>query len=181
MKQIHFPETERVRELFDYHEDGTLTWKKKPNNHAQITIGGVAGYDQSPGGYRRVNFDKKPYYLHTVVWAWHGNPRTATYIDHINGVKNDNRIENLRELDNGSNKVNGRVYKNNTYGIKGVYRASENSWQVQIRKDGKLINGGHFKTKEEAHQAHTQMMKDIYGEVVETPYWETKRETVEVA
>ena len=181
MRQIHFPETERVRELFDYHEDGTLTWKKKPNNYARIEIGSVAGYDHSPGGYRRVNFDKTPYFLHTVVWAWHNKPKTKTFIDHINGVKYDNRIENLREATNNENRVNSKIPSTNTTGYKGVYRSSENSWQVQIRKDKNLIHVGSFPTKEQAHEVYVEKMKELYGEVVETPYWETKRETVKVA
>ena len=179
MRQIHFPETERVRELFDYHEDGTLTWKIKPNG--RVELGAVAGYSHSPGGYKRVNFDRKPYYLHVVVWAWHGKPRTTEVLDHINGVKYDNRIENLRESDYSKNIVNRKVQKNNKYGIKGVYKASENSWQVQIRNLGKLLHVGSFPTKEEAHAAYKEKMIEIHGEVVETPYWETKRETVKVA
>jgi hypothetical protein len=73
---------ERVRELFDYHEDGYLIWKISVSN---VRKGDIAGCPNK-AGYLRVRFDGKLYYIHRLIFLYHKGylPRM---IDHDNRIK----------------------------------------------------------------------------------------------
>ncbi len=78
-------------------------------------------------------------------------------IDHINGIKDDNRICNLREVTKQQNCFNTKA--------KGYTFAKErNKFKAQIRLNYKLINIGYFNTEEEARQAYLDAKK-IYHNI----------------
>jgi hypothetical protein len=74
-------------------------------------------------------------------------------IDHINGIKNDNRICNLREVTHQKNQMN----KNSTKGYS--YNKLSRKFQAQIKLDNKSIYLGSFDTPEEARQAYLDAKK----------------------
>jgi hypothetical protein len=98
-------------------------------------------------------------------------------IDHINGNKKDNRLENLRAVSNRENLRNKKIYKNNTSGTIGVsFYKSKQGYQASIKINGKRKNLGVFKNKEEAiaaraaanikynfHENHGRKEINIYG------------------
>lgn len=92
-------------------------------------------------GYLFVNLRKdgkcRSHRIHRLIAeAFIGNPENKTDIDHINTVKTDNRIENLRHVTKSENMMNRKIFKNNKLQIKGI-RETEYGYRADIRKDNK--------------------------------------------
>jgi len=103
MKPLPLPSYEKVDNLFNYCEhSGKLTWKKSYGGKAKK--GSEAGYIRS-GEYRIVGIDGKHYPAHRLIWllVTKQQPALDRDIDHKNGVKNDNRFQNLRLVSNSEN------------------------------------------------------------------------------
>lgn len=115
-------------------------------------------------GYRQICFKGRFYVEHRLIfWMHHGFlPRC---IDHIDGQKENNRIENLRASSLSQNQHNSRISKNNTSGIKGVsWDKRSQKWVVQIKVNGKKANVGYFPGLEEAKEAARSVREKIHGE-----------------
>lgn len=83
-------------------EDGVLIRRKRVSNNTKV--GDKAG-TLSKDGYIRVFVRGKSYLAHQLVFIMtHGYK--AKEVDHINGVKTDNRPENLREVTRSQNRMN---------------------------------------------------------------------------
>jgi hypothetical protein len=110
-----------LKELFDY-KDGNLFWKKTKKQITNI----------EPIGYVRVCLNKKQYKAHRVIFLMH-HGYLPECIDHIDGNKLNNKIENLRPATRQQNGQNSVMRKNNKSGAKGVcWSKSANKWRVQI-------------------------------------------------
>lgn len=84
-------------------------------------------------GYRRARIFGTNYRAHRVAWALYYNEWPAYEIDHINGDKSDNRIENLRSVNHMENCRNLKKNTNNTSGVTGVSWVEERQkWQAYI-------------------------------------------------
>jgi hypothetical protein len=85
-------------------------------------------------------------------------------LDHINGIKRDNRIENLREATDSENQQNQKKPPaHNTSGFLGVTKYKRNGkWVAGIKLNGKRINLGYFDTPEAAHAAYLQKKKELH-------------------
>lgn len=147
-------------DLFDY-MDGCLTWKIKPckNMKASSPAGCIRN-----DGYFQVRFMNKIYLTHRVVWEmFNGQIPDGMQIDHVNHIRNDNRIENLRmvtKIDNGKNLTKKT---NNTSGFTGVsWSKRKGKWRAQIMVDRKNINIGYFSDFESAVAARLNF-NDRYG------------------
>lgn len=123
-------------------ESGVFVWKKvKVKN--QIKKGSVAGYIDKKG-YIRIQIDGKNYMAHKLAWLYEYGI-LPDMIDHINQVKSDNRIENLRIANSSENAKNRKICSNNTSGCMGVtWCKSSNRWVSRITIDGKRINLGRY-------------------------------------
>lgn len=140
---------ELVRELFSY-EDGIFVWKKQLSYRGKI--GKKAG-SLSNTGYIQIGIKNMDYLLHRLVFLYH-HGYMPKYIDHIDGNKLNNRIENLRECTNQQNSFNSKISKNNTSGIKGIsWDKSRNKWQAKCMIDGKTIHIGRFSDIKQAENA----------------------------
>jgi hypothetical protein len=86
-------------------------------------------------------------------------------VDHINGVKSDNRWCNLREATRAENTSNTQIRITNTSGYKGVgWHKHHKKWSAQIRVDGYLYYLGLFDTPEEAAAMFEGAAKMLRGE-----------------
>ena len=139
------PSQEKLLELFDY-KDGDLYWKVRIRT--SIDLSKPAGCIEK-NGYRRIQIEGKIYRAHRLVWKYHYGKDPKEFIDHIDGNKTNNNIENLREATNQQNLFNTGPSKNNKLGIKGVSK-NGNKYIARIEINGKSKYLGMFNTIEEA-------------------------------
>lgn len=111
--------------------------------------------NRNQSGYVRVSIDGKRYLAHRLAWIWcNGDIPEGMEIDHINQVKHDNRIVNLRLGTSRDNKRNRALQSNNTTGINGVsYDKKNNAYEANIKVDGKKVFLGYYDTEAEAKAA----------------------------
>lgn len=153
---------ELLAELIDCNaETGELLWKTRPR-HYFISSGNCAYWNRrwagkpalaSLGnrGYLTGGIFDEPYTAHRVVWAMVHKKWPDLELDHINGIKTDNRIANLREIDRTSQARNMPLPRHNTSGTVGVnFSKKKNKWCAQIGINRKRKDLGAFRTKEEA-------------------------------
>lgn len=107
----------KLHDMFEYREDGNLIHRHTVQGGKRI--GEIAGSPHNMG-YRQITIDGKKQLLHRLIWMYHYG-ELPDQIDHINGQRSDNRIENLRECSYSQNHGNKRLNKNNTSGFKGVF------------------------------------------------------------
>lgn len=139
-----------LKELFDY-ADGCLYWKKK--RRPRIKAGDEAGWTDE-GGYKRVIINGKTYFVHKLVWEYHGlHIPDGMQIDHINHNQWDCRIENLRVVSFASNMKNKSTYKTSKTGCSGVTKRTNGKYQVKIGVKGKQVYIGTFAELDEAIKA----------------------------
>lgn len=162
---------ERLRSLLRLDPDtGLLYWLVDCPNGAKL--GHVAG-SQDRNRYIRVEIDQVKLTAHRVVWALHTGcwPPDDMHIDHINGIKTDNRPENLRLADNSQNQSSAKSRPGKS-GLRGVYWASAmGKWRAKIMKDKKTIHVGYFDDKQKAHDAYCEASKEIHGEFRNSSSW----------
>lgn len=91
----------------------------------------------------QVRIDGKYYLLHRLAWMYvHGEFPNGD-IDHINRVRNDNRLTNLRVVNRCVNQQNRSLQVNNTSGVAGViYGKKSNSWIARIKANNKYYHLG---------------------------------------
>jgi len=135
---------EYIKQLFSY-SDGNLYWKISRSNCIQI---GQKVGTTPKHGYSQTYFEGKNYRLHRLVFLYHYG-YLPFEIDHINGDKADNRIENLRAATSTQNQQNAKLRKDNISGVKGVnwYKPSK-KWQVQLRINTVKTHIGYFNNLE---------------------------------
>ena len=141
----------QLREILEYQpETGLFFWKKKRNG---ISVGQLAG-GKDRDGYIRIRIDNVKYAAHRLAWMYIHNDFPKNFIDHINGIKSDNRICNIRDVTRSENMQN--LFKPQGRNIYiGVYKnQNANTWYSKIEINGKQIRLGTFKTPEEANIAY---------------------------
>lgn len=135
-----------VAEYFDY-KDGHLYWKKVMHHNKQYLVGQEVGSIHKTG-YRHVTWMGKIHKVHRLIFLLeHGY--LPKEIDHINGDRQDNRLENLREVTRSENQFNKAMCSNNTSGFRGVnWHKHSKSWVVRVCTKGKTKILGYFKDLE---------------------------------
>jgi hypothetical protein len=125
--------------------------------------GDVAGHVNS-FGYRCIQLDGREYRAHRLVWLYVNGTWPNGQLDHINGIKDDNRICNLREATTAQNQQNlRRPRSDNTSGYLGVtWDKRRGKWRAQIGTNGAIRHRGYFTTPEDAHQAYVQAKRELH-------------------
>lgn len=170
------PSPEVLRQLLRYEpETGKLFWKERDRSlfasqRACSTwnarYAGTEAFTVNDGyGYRQSSIFRCIAKAHRVVWAMVHGQWPSDQIDHINGKKDDNRLENLRQATNAQNMRNLGAYANNTSGSKGVcWHKGARKWMAQITVDGKCRYLGLFAKKQDAVDAYAKASAELHGE-----------------
>ena len=148
---------ERLKELISYDpETGVFIWVA-----GAIKKGRAAGWVEN--GYVKITINGKNYKAHRLAWLWEKGAFPSSEIDHKNGIRADNRIENLRECSRQENQWNTSAYKNNKTGFKGVSE-QQSGWRATIRIGGKQVYLGEFASAIEAGKAYEAKARELHGE-----------------
>lgn len=162
------PTKARLRELLEYDaEAGHLVWRTRPvetfktapagkiwNAHFAGTVAGSVRSD----GYRQISIDGKLRNAHRLIWIYaNGDIPAGMQIDHINGVRDDNRLDNLRLVTTAENGRNQSIPHTNTSGVIGVsWNKHDRKWRAMIQIDRRAKYLGRFDTLEEAAAARAK-------------------------
>lgn len=148
-------------ELFRYdYETGVLYWRWRVNSRVPKTLEAGRQRKSNSGGYGYldVQVHGRAYPVHRVVMLMcYGFYGESLEVDHINHVRNDNRLVNLRFVTHGENMKNKSISSKNTSGVTGVHFAKANKKYVaQIKVDRKVMHLGMFDTLEAAAAARAE-------------------------
>lgn len=156
---------EYVRSILDYNQEtGVFTWKCRTIDTNKRWEGKIAG-SKASNGYWRILIDYKQYLAHRLAWLYMTGGWPTAEVDHISGIKSENRWSNLRAATRIENGCNRRVGLNNTSGFKGVhFHKSEKKWRAVIYHHKKQIELGHFDTPEEAAYFYSYASEYYHGE-----------------
>lgn len=150
---------ELLREMLSYSPETGLFTRVLPTNNGKGM--GRAGY-LNPIGYIQIGCIGKRFLAHRLAWLYVHGVMPSGDIDHINGIRDDNRIENLRDVPHSVNIENQRKARpDNKSGYMGV-RAIGKSFQASIRTDGRYTHIGTYATAEGAHQAYLMVKRQIH-------------------
>jgi len=157
---------EQAKRTFVYNrETGKLYWSaSRPRSDFATSIGWKIFRKRNGGkelscldnrGYIRFGITvlgerQRLYRAHRVIWLLeHGE--WPEEIDHINGIRHDNRLENLRNVSHKVNLKNMSMRKNNTSGVVGVHQEKRyGRWAAYISVDKRIRHLGNFKDKQDA-------------------------------
>lgn len=144
-------------ELIYNADTGQFFWKKE--------AGTITGH-----GYRYIRVNGKMMLAHRMAWLMaYGEDPEGLLIDHINGDRLDNRIENLRVATYSQNSANAKRHSRNKSGLKGasevVKRGKKTGrWQSSITYQRRQMNLGYFGSKDDAHAAYVAAAEKLQGE-----------------
>lgn len=152
---------ERLLEVLEYNQEtGVFVRRISTNNNSKV--GDVAGSHDTQGRIQ-IRIDGKFYSAHRLAWFYVHGEWPPQQIDHINMVRDDNRIANLRLANNAQNKANAALRPDNRSGFKGVTN-KDGRYRARIRIEGRLHSLGYFATPEEAHEAYKRAARKAFGE-----------------
>lgn len=143
-------------------ETGHLYWRVNRRGHVQAgqLAGRVANH-----GYRQICVNGRLHLAHRLTWLHVHGRWPVSYLDHINGIKDDNRITNLREVTQAENMQNIRCANTNNFssGLLGTsWSDYHKKWKAYIGHNNKKLHIGYFNTSEEAHQAYLRKKAEIH-------------------
>lgn len=145
---------EKLKEILDYDSaTGVFTWKKN---------GKIAG-SRNKKKYVLIMHADISYRAHRLAWLYvYGDP-IPDILDHIDGNRENNAIDNLRACTHSENNANRKLSDKSISGLKGVSYDGK-KWAAFIKKDGKSKHLGSYSTKEEAYSAYCKEAKELFGE-----------------
>ena len=173
-KPIVSPET--IRELLDYDPDtGVMIWRKRApelfgSEKAQKTwnsrFEGKAIGARHTHGYLKACVNYEQHYVHRLAFAHYHGRWPENEIDHINGIRTDNRIGNLREVTRVENLQNQKLgsLRSRPDGLLGAHWSKDrNKWVAHIMVEKKSYHLGVFDDKREAQAAYLRAKLKLHS------------------
>lgn len=115
-------------------------------------------------GYVTMIINGNTYRAHRLAWLYCFGEFPVDILDHINGVRDDNRLDNLRECTVQENSYNSKVKSDNTTGYKGVSLDKRSGrYRAYITVDGKQKSLGYHSSAEEASLAYNEAAKLLHS------------------
>lgn len=108
------------------------------------------------GGYIQIRINRRAYKAHRLAWLYVHGRWPDKFIDHINCVRTDNRLSNLREVDALLNQQNQqRSQRASRSGLLGVsWHKPTGKWRARISVNKTAVHLGSFDSAEEAHAVY---------------------------
>jgi hypothetical protein len=154
---------DRLKEVLHYDPStGVFTWATNMGGRGKV--GAVAGWSHQDG-YMEIGVFGRKVRAHRLAWLFVFGRWPICQIDHINGDRADNRIENLREVTDKENRQNLRtaMVTNKTTGLLGsAPTANGKRWMAKISLHRKQIYLGTFDSPELAHQAYLDAKRRLH-------------------
>jgi hypothetical protein len=151
-----------IREYIEYDKlTGAMTWIKSNSN--RVKVGDKVSHIDAHG-YIGVSFNGSRYKGHRLAWYLSTGMWPEGDIDHINGDRTDNRLENLRACSRGDNLKNMRVSGKGSSKYKGVCRMSNGRYSAQITVNNKKKHLGCFVCEDDAALAYNEAAVKLYKE-----------------
>jgi hypothetical protein len=155
------PSTEDVRRLFDYDPETGLFSRRCRSSHA--FPGDPVGCLR-PDGYLKASVRGKTFLLHRLAIQHATGEWPTKHVDHINGVKTDNRLSNLRVVDQQLNNENYRRPRPSKRGGLPLGVTKSNSrWAAYITVSGKNLYLGTYDTPEQAHEVYVRKKRQVHA------------------
>lgn len=121
---------DKLKELFDYHEDGYLLWRIRAANNVKPCR--IAG-SMNVAGYRRITIDGQDFKAHRLIYLWHFGT-LPKMLDHIDNNRQNNRIENLRPCTYEQNSANTAHKATSKSPHKNVYKLTNGKFRVAFNR-----------------------------------------------
>ena len=158
---------EQLRAILDYDpKTGIFTWRHRPDYRKEWNgryVGKPAG--TTYGRYTIISIEKRRYVSGRLAWLWVHGEWPSDFIDHKNGDKADDQIDNLRVATKSQNNANIGTPVSNTSGLKGAsWDKRSGRWHAQISYQKQHLFLGYFKTAWEAHCAYCEAAAMLHGE-----------------
>lgn len=160
-----------LKSILRYDPDtGHFTWIKSRRSYL---VGKTAGTIRSDG-YVQISIFSNLHLAHRLAWLYIYGEFPENDTDHINHIRNDNSLVNLRSCTRAENNRNSTKRCNNTSGFKGVHWSKcANKWKAEVGHGGKVIYLGIFDCRKEAALAYNAKAMELFGEFAclnEVPY-----------
>jgi hypothetical protein len=144
---------EQLREQLHYDKD-TGVFTRRVSNTNRVKVGDVAGCVDKINGYTLIGINSVRYRAARLAFLYMTGAWPLAQVDHINGVKTDDRWCNLRPVTPTENCRNQSRYSCNTSGVPGVlWRSDTNKWRATIGVNRRLVDLGCFYNFDDAVQA----------------------------
>ena len=142
---------EKLDELF-YYKDGKLY--NRISRGSRAVAGSEAGSEDAQG-YMQVCINKKVYKVHRIIWLMTYGEWPKNEIDHINRIKKDNKIENIRDVTGVQNKLNNGA---------GGFTVTKYGYVAKIKSNNKSRYLGTYPTSDEAHRVYLDAKEELWQE-----------------
>ena len=148
-----------VRELLNYDaETGVFIWKQ---NRGTRKLKGIRAGSFHSAGYRHIMVEGSWYLEHRLAWLITYNAWPTLTIDHINGVRDDNRIVNLREATHSEQLQNRKIPASSRHpGV--TFCKQTRRFRARIRVNRRLVELGRFDTSAEAQGAYLKAKQQYH-------------------
>lgn len=148
---------EQAVKVFSYDPETGLLLRVRPIEGQSTIRKPIAGYIDRDG-YRTIKVLGYTYFAHRVIWLMQTGSWPDGFIDHINGVRHDNRFCNLRVVDRAMNQQNMHAARaDSSSGVLGVsLHKKTGKWRAQLSINGRTTYLGVFDSMEEARLVYLQ-------------------------
>jgi hypothetical protein len=162
MKLLPLPSLERLHELLDYNaETGALVWRRATTNRVK---GGANAGCRGSDGYLRIGIDGVRFKVHRIAYLMGAGVEWQGDIDHKDGDRLNNRLDNLRPVVRQTNVQNQRrANVDSRTQVLGVTKGRRgNGFRAQIGINGRNYALGTYPTPELAHEAYVKAKRELH-------------------